>query len=423
MPDRIKDPLRRLLRRSEKYTKLDMVYLASGTAWLNAGRIISLASGMLLTVGFANLLSPDAFGTYKYLIAVAALVGTFSFNTMGSAVQRYVAQNKKNVIPALVRITILSNIPASIVVAGIAVYYFLHGNDPLAIEFLIIAFITPLLNGVGLSKSILLGAGDFKVLTLTGIPRTIIPIALLIATLFVTHNVIYIFLVYMLSNTIASWALYRWSVKHLDIYASPEHVSEAIRFGTHMSVLGFFMLLSGQLDQLLLWHFTSPATLAVYALALAPASEAKNFLDNFLSLAFPKIASKGKEEARRILPLRLRQMFLSSIVVTILYILLIPFLFKLLFPKYLASIVVSQVLALLIIFQPRGIIDVLFTAHGEVKSRYSIILISQGVELALFCFLIPVFGLWGAVAGTVLSEAGATIVYIFVYFRGARLKQ
>src|SRR5689334_3630453 len=126
-----KQQLYSFLRWTERYTKTDMVYMASSNFWLVAPRFVLLATGMLLTVGFANLLSPETYGTYKYVIAASGFIAAFSLNAMGQSVMRSVAQGNVNVVPGLVRISMRWSIPASIVTVGVSAYYFAHGNLPL----------------------------------------------------------------------------------------------------------------------------------------------------------------------------------------------------------------------------------------------------------------------------------------------------
>lgn len=414
-----KNRLYTLLRQSEKYTKVDMVYLVSSNFWLTVPRFLLLFAGMGLTVAFANLLSQNDFGTYKYVLATAGFIGAFALSSMGQSVMRSVAQGKQHVVPHLVRTSMLWSLPASLVTLAVSVYYFVQQNETLGFGFLFIAVANVLSNGYGLSKSVMVASGDFKANTLSGFPRALLSIVIVLSVLLVTKNITYILLAYFGSNILLAWSLYRYSVRRLKIdgsLAAKEDVNDAVRFGKHMSVLGFFMLISGQLDQLLLWHFTDAATLAIYTLALAPVKEVQNLLGNFATILFPKLARKTKEEVRESLPLRLRQTFFASLLLFSVYILTVPFLFKYLFPAYSASVLISQALALTIVFQVKTVIESLLIAHGEVKKRYIAILSSQSIELALFFILIPLFGLWGAVSATVLSEAAA-LVALFVLYR------
>ena len=379
------------------------------------GRFVSIGIGLILTTAFANLLSQQAYGTYQYILAAASIVGAFTLNNMSGALMRAVAQGKQHVVPALVRTMMLWSVPASIVSAGIGAYYLLHNNQALGWGFLFIAVFNVVSNGYGLAKSVIIAKGEFKKSFWYALPRTLFPVVVIIGTLLITKNVIWIVLAYFLSNALGSWAQYLWTIRRFNIKASNADVKEAVTFSKHLSVLGFFVLISGQIDQILLFHFAGAATLAIYALALAPVTEARNLLDNFLTILFPKMAAKAKEEARSSISLRLKQLTFAAIALMIVYIGAIPLLFKFLFPKYLPSIFISQVLALIILFEPRGVIDTYIVAHGEIKKRYVAVLSSQAIEFALFCVLIPLFGLWGAVWATILSEAGAAVALYMIY--------
>lgn len=411
----LKTHLYRLLRRTEKYTKTDMVYVFSGNFWANLGRVVSIGTGLALTTAFANLLDPESFGVYKYVLAGATVIGAFTLNNVSGALMRAVAQGKQHVTPGVVRTMMLWSVPASFVSCGIGGYYLLQGNATLGYGFLFIAIFNIISNGYGLAKSVIIAKGDFKRSFVFGIPRTVFPIVVIITTLFFTQNIIWILAAYFFSNALASWVHYLWTIKRFNIQGSTEDVAETIRFGKHLSALGFFVLISSQVDQLLLFKFSGGTELAIYALALAPVLETRNLLDNFLSILFPKLAAKEKEEARRSLALRLQQLTIAASVLTVAYIIFIPFLFTSLFPKYEASILISQILALSILFQPRGVIDTYIVAHGEVKKRYIAVLASQALKLVLFCSLIPFFGMWGAVWAFVLSEAAATLTLYIVY--------
>ncbi len=404
-----------LLRWSEKYTKTDMVYFFVSNVWLNLGRIISLGMGLILTTAFANLLSQESFGTYQYVLAAASVVGAFTLNNMSGALMRAVAQGKQHVVPGVVKAMMWWSVPAALMSAGIGGYYFYHHNTTLGYGFIFIALFNILSNGYGLSKSVILAKAQFGRAFWQGVARSGFPVAVIVATLYLTHNIIWILAAYFFSNALASYVQYLIILRRYDIHASHADVDDTVRFGKQLSVLGFFVLISGQIDQLLLFHFVGATALAVYALALTPVQEARNLLDNVLSILFPKLAAKEKEEAKKGLSLRLKQLTVMAIVGTIGYIVLIPFLFTFLFPKYLPSILVSQVLALIILFQPRGIIDTYIIAHGEIKKRYVAVLSSQAVEFVLFCALIPLFGLWGAVWATILSEAGAALALYLIY--------
>lgn len=413
--------LRKLLRWTERHVKIGLVSFAKGNLWLLGGRVVAVACGMVLTYLFANLLDQATFGTYKYVLASAAVIGAFSLNGMNGAVLRAAAQGKESTVPSAVRRTFIWSLPASVLALGVSLYYFSADNSILGFGFLFIAFTNALMNATGLAKAVLLGVGDFRAHALSSFPRNVVPILVVGASLLVTKNLVIILLAYFASNALSAWVLQYWTLRRLRIKASDEHTHETIRLGKHLSVLGFFMLLSSQLDHLLLWHFVGPAAVAVYALAIAPVLQVRTLLDNFLTVAFPKLASKSRSEVAQTLSLRVRQLFLVSGVTALLYLAMVPYLFQILFPQYLESVTYTYVLALIILLQPRGLFDSLLLVEGDVRKRYRVVIGTQVFRILLLFLLIPFYGIWGAVIATAVAEAATALAFALAY-RSVRLR-
>jgi len=392
-----------------------MVYLASGNFWLFLGRGIAVVSGMLLTVAFANLLSPTSFGTYKYVLAIAGFVGAFSLGGLSGALGRAVARGHQNVVRGVSRVNILWSLPASFLALIGAVYYFWNGNIILGGGILAIALTTPLSNSFGFSKTILAGKKDFKGLTLYGVPRSLAPIVAIVIALFLTENVLIILLTYFVSNFLASWVLYEFVIRKYSIKDEQKHVDETVRYGKHLSVMGVFSQMVGNLDQLLLWHFAGPVQLAIYTFALAPVREIRNFSENIYPLIFPKFVTKTVSEMKQTVPLRVMQLLLVSVVIAIAYIFLAPLLYKFIFPQYVSAIFASQLLAAALIFQPKNIVETMLYAQGNVRLRYVTLFATQGVKGILWIILIPMYGIMGAVIGTIVTDIVSSMALWWAY--------
>ncbi|MBI4068332.1 oligosaccharide flippase family protein [Candidatus Kaiserbacteria bacterium] len=411
------------LRWSERYAKTDMVEFAANNAWLFVGRMIAVGSGVVLTIAFANLLTPTAFGTYKYIIATAGFVGAFSLAGLATSGTRMVAQGHKNGIPHLFLMYTLSSIPASVITALVSIYYFYMGNAVLGFGMAFVA-ITNVYNGLVLNKSLFSGLTDFKAQFWYGVPRTIVPIVIMIATLFITKNLIIVFTAYFLGNLAVGWVTYVLSMRHAGVDAASENkeaTREAIRFGFHMSIIGGIGVAAAQIDQLLLWHFVGPVELAIFTFAIAPIRELRGLLDNFSPIIFARFAVRTRDELRASIPLRAKQIFLVSLVITALYSFTAPYMFNIFFPQYLSAVFLSQLLALTILLQPKSVMENALGAQGETTRRYIIIAATQALKLILSASLIPLYGLNGAIAGLLLTELGTAIIlavaYTFFYGR------
>src|ERR1700674_1685174 len=90
--------LHALLRWSEKYTNLDMVYLVEGGFWLSIGTAVTALSSFVLSIAFANLLSPVAYGIYKYTLSLASTFNAFTLTGLATAVTVGVSNTKEGIL-------------------------------------------------------------------------------------------------------------------------------------------------------------------------------------------------------------------------------------------------------------------------------------------------------------------------------------
>ena len=215
---------------------------------------------------------------------------------------------------------------------------------------------------------------------------------------------------------------YFWSLRYVQPKSGDEFVAETKKYSLLMSVLGFITIPAQYLDQFLLWHFLGPVALATYTLALGPAKELRTLADSVSTIVFPKLAKKEAQEHvdARTIPRRTKQFFFMFAVVIFAYVIAAPIFFKLFFPKYLASVFYSQLIALFILLQPRNLADAFLFAHSGLRDRYTIIVPSNIIRLVLFVVLFPPFGIIGAIVATFISELVTTGTIFYLYRRFAR---
>lgn len=411
----MKNRIINILRWSEKYTKTDMVYLASGNFWLSGSRILSVGNGMLLTLAFANLLTPDVFGTYKYILATAGFIGSFALGGLGGAIGHSVAQGNSNVVPGAFRVSILWSTPASCVALAISIYYFIQGNAILGTGLALIAFTNLFGNSFGLYKNVILGRGDFKTYALYNIPNTLITSVAMLTTVFLTKNISIIIAAYFVSNFFTGWLIYTMTAKKYGIKRDDGCLQETVTYGKHLSLMGFISQVSSNVDQLLLWHFAGPVQLAMYTFALAPIREIRNFSETVHPLIFPKYVTKTVSEIKQTMRMRVFQLGSVSLLVALVYILIAPLFFHLVFPQYTGAIILSQILAIALIFQPKGIIETVLYSQGNTKLRYTTTLVTNGSKVVAWAILIPLYGVVGAVAGIILGDIVSALILWWAY--------
>src|SRR3989344_4253037 len=133
----------RALRWSQKYTKPDMLYLASGGFWYSVGQAVASLSALALAIAFANLMSPEIYGTYKYILSLAGIFSIASLPGVNIAIARAVARGNESVIHVATRSRILHACAGSILALAGSAYYLFNGNVMLSIALLIIAATLP----------------------------------------------------------------------------------------------------------------------------------------------------------------------------------------------------------------------------------------------------------------------------------------
>lgn len=394
---------------------MDMVYFASGNFWLLGGRIITTGSGLILTIAFANLLPPETFGAYKYILAVAGFIAAFTLNGLGAAALRAIGKGYQDAIPSVFRSALLWSLPASAVALTGGGYYLFMGNPTLGWSLVVIAIFNPLLSNLSLTKSLFVATGDFKRATYYNIIRVTFQTFIIILSLLLTKNVFIVATTYFVASSLIGYITYLHSLKALKIKDDPTHAPATTQYAIHMSALGALQLVAGQLDQLLLWHFASPVALAMYAIALGPTRELRSLSENINAIAFPKMAQKTRSDASLTVRKRSRHLFFVYVFIVIAYIFAAPYLFKFLFPQYLDAVFPSQLLALGMLFQSRLLADLFLLSHGTVKDRYAITVPAQVLKIVLMFALIPPFGLYGAIVATLCSEVCTAVMIAYTY--------
>ncbi|MFC1721251.1 oligosaccharide flippase family protein [Patescibacteria group bacterium] len=409
----IKQKIYNWLKWSEKYTQTDMIYLTKSGSWLLLARIVLLISSLLLSVAFANLLPKETYGSYQYILSIAALLAIPTLTGINTALMKAVAQRAEgSIIPALktrMRWGLLGGL-ASLFVAG---YYYLNGNDSLTIVFLIIAVFMPIMDPLGIYGSFLTGKKLFKTSAFYSAISQITNVLTLSTVIFFTNNILLIIFAYYIMHTTLRFVFLVCTIKKFK--KNDTVASDTIPYGKHLSLMGIIGTIAIQADKILMWHFFGAAQLAVYAFALSPISQLRSFLGSIETLAFPKFAGKNIETIKKTLPSKMLRLFLVLIIPVGLYIIAAPYIYSLLFPQYMDSVVYSQFFALTLLFFPQKLMGTTLTAHAHKRALYVISIINPTVKILGLIILLPIFGLAGAIAALTIPYAVNTIVLTYFF--------
>lgn len=411
----IEERTTRFLRWSERYTRTDMVYLAHGGFWLAIAYAVATISGLITAVALANFIPKEVYGTYQFVLSGAAIIASLTLTGMNSAVIRAVSQGSDSALRRGTHIRLIWSTAAAFIAAAVALYYYLNGDTTLALSFLIAGSLAPFIDTFSLARSHLIGKKLFRENALFGIARRLIPLVAIVGALYLTDDIVLLILVYFLSHAAVVGFLYYFMVR---FYALPiAEEPEMVNLATHLSLMRFFTEISSQADKVLMYHFLGPSALASYALAQLPATHIRGGCKLILSLTFPKLSVIDLPRLKQRLPFTFMIFFLASAGVVILYLLLAPFLFALLFPAYSESVLPSQMLALLALGTPRLLLSQALTIHQKKGGLYLISISQNTLRLILLGALLPWYGIWGAVWALLGTQVYGVIITAYVFFK------
>ncbi len=400
--DYLKNYTHRILRKSEKYFKTDMVYLAKGGSWLVIGQIIYALSSFFLALAFANLLPQDIYGTYKYIIAFAGILIIPSLAGMNTAVTQSVARGNEGVFfPALNRKMswgMLGGLGSLI----LAIYYFASGNVTLALGFLIIAPFLPFYDSLGLYLSVLQGRAKFNLSTMYAALSQIISVCVLIGTIFLTHNLFILLVAYF-----TPWVITRALFQKIALSKDPlntEISPDTILAGMHLSFMNVIPLVAQQLDKILLFHYVGPVQLAIYSFALAIPDQIKSMVKNLQIIILPKFASKTSREIHLSITSKFILFVIILSFIVALYWGVAPFIYKLFFPQYIESAFYSQIYSISLIASVLVLPYSMLQAKLATKELYQFNISRSIMQIGLLCVGAYYWGILGVIIARVLTD-------------------
>jgi O-antigen/teichoic acid export membrane protein len=223
-------------------------------------------------------------------------------------------------------------------------------------------------------------------------------------------------IIYFVSNTIIGAILYLRIVK---IY-KPDNtkVDEGvIGYSKHLSVVGMIAGLANNIDQILIFHYIGPAALAVYNFALAIPSQIKGPIKGIAGLIFPKYVEREDHDIKAGMRSKYLMVFLGSAIIIAIYILAAPYIFHIFFPKYMDSVLYSQILSLSLLAMVSIPTEIYFVAKEKIKEQYIVNVSIPIIQIVLMVWFILWMGILGVVIARVIIKILWSIINIWLYER------
>ncbi|MBU0646684.1 oligosaccharide flippase family protein [Patescibacteria group bacterium] len=412
----IKHKIYKLLKWSEKYTGTDMVYLAKGGFWSALGQVSMAFASLIIAVAFANLFPEENFGNYQYVLSVTSILAISTLGGINTALVGAVACGfEKTIFPALKTKLKWSTIGITIglLIAG---YYFYSNNFTLGFAFLLAATIIPLRDTLQIYLSFWHGKKKFDTYNKNLIAEQAITAVCLTTAVFFSDNLFIILGAAFLPATFFRLISFTRTANQINKQSTTDQNS--INYGKHLSLMGAIGTLAGQIDKILVFHFLGAVPLAIYAFATIPATKVKDIFKIVGQLALPRFSERTMEHIRKEMWKKLLKIEIVAIGAVTLYILIAPIVFEYLFPKYIDSVIYSQIFIIAALFTfPSHILHIALIAKMEKKKLYLYRVGVPAGNIILIAVLLPSYGLWGAVAAYMITKFLELSMLLFLFYR------
>ncbi len=415
----LKERLHAWLYRSETALKVDVRYIVRGGFWTALRFAAGFGASIASMVAFGNLLPKENYGTYSYLLSLASSLGFLTLSGIGPGVIRAVAKGQENILYYAVNLQLRYNLLATGTIVAAAGYYYVKGNSLFAISLAILAIAIPFEAAYHIYEHILIGRKRFDTLAILTSLSSIGSAAATVLALLFTDSVLVLVTMYAIMSLGPSFLAFALVTRHLPkTKPNTEDANDLRHTAFHITGAGIIGTLAQYVDKIVLFQVAGPVALATYGFAVAGPEKLKGLVKDWVNIAMPRLTHRKISEIRSVFYKRMALSIVAGAAIASIYMLLVPILFRLLLPKYLDSIMYSQVYALGLILIPALVyIGNIFYSQNMLRAIYITSTGNQILRITLLIIGGALWQTWGLVAGFLLSQVLSTIFCIIIWER------
>ncbi len=410
--EKIRSKIYNTLRKSEKYTQTDMVYLAKGGFWLFLSQIVSAMSSFILAIIFANFLPIETYGNYKFILSVSAVLAIPTLTGINTSLTKSIAQGKDGSTITAFKQKIYWGSLSSIASIITSFYFLQTQNIEFSISFLIIAIFLPFFDSFTIYQSILNGKKKFYELSNYNSAITLISLLSILTTLFFTQSLPIVVASYFIPYTILRFIAFKQTTKKY--LENKEIDSNTIKYGKHLTVINIMSTLSTHVDKIFIFNMLGPAQVAIYSFAIAFPEQIRGLCKIVSSIAFPKFSESKISDLEKSIWKKLKLFSLLLLITTFLYIISAKLLFQLFFPIYAEYVIYSQLFALSIMSFSQIILNDILNAHEQTRKLYILNLINSITKILFIIIFTYYFGLTGTIFAWIINRYLILIISIIL---------
>lgn len=404
----------------EKLIRTDIRYAIKGFFWFSVGYLVSTLAGIATAVAFANLLAPEVYGNFRYVLSILPFLDISTLKRIDQSLTISVAKGFEGDVVNAFKTKMKWGVFGSLAGIGLSFYYYLNGNNQLWLLIAIMAIFVPLFNTPLISLDYLSGKKKFKALTVIGSLSSVVYSILIVAFIFLSKNIILLLLAYFISNVLIRLTAFFYVIKKYPPNNKVEENNKTINYGKKLSVLEIINVIGSSLDNVLVFHYLGAAELAAYSF-IKKVPENLKLIPRFITqLSVPKFSNRdiGDPLIKKEVVRKTWFFAAGSVFIVITYILLAPFIFKTLFAPYKQYVFLSQIYALSFAFNYGGLFFNFVETSRKAKDVLSLNVTISILSILTVFISLKFYGLLGLVVGYSFIRFASSVIK-YVYFKKA----
>lgn len=416
----MRQQINNLINFLERFIRTDVRYVFRGVFWYGIGHFVSTLAGIATAVAFANLLAPETYGNFKYILSILPFLDMSTLKRMDQSLTISVAKGFEGDTVSALKTKMKWGVLGSLAGLGLSFYYYTSGNHQLGLLILIMAIFVPFFNSPLIYLDFLAGKKNFKVLSLIGSSVSVVYSILIIISVFLSKDLVVILLAYFITNAVIRFGAFLFVIKKYPPNKSKEENDRTLKYGKKLSVLEVINVASSSLDNILVFHYLGAVELAAYAFIKKVPENIKLLPRYITQLSVPKFSQQNigdtfiKKEVVR------KTWFFAAgtVAVVFIYILLAPFIFNLLFAPYKEYVFYSQIYALSFAFNFGGLFLNFVETNRKARNILSLHLTTSIFTIVVVFASLKFYGLLGLVAGYSAIRFFSSLIR-YAYFKRA----
>ncbi len=392
----------------KKDTYLTLFYL--GTA-----QVVGIILGLIGASILARYVSLDLYGNYQTILSLTIIVGGFCLPGLLESVKISAAKRFDGNLVRILALRVGASVLGGIALIGVAAYY-RNSQPQLASAVLITAFVFPIVNTT-VWQAWLNGRGRLNQLAAFSIGQSFLGVAAVLVLVFLGATSLNQF-VLILIGTQALFSV----VTIIYLISQRENKTwnnATIKYGFHTTAAAMLSSLI-YTDKLLLNHFFSAATVAIYSVAMLFPAQIKSIYLIFSQMITPKIyGADSVTDAWEYLRAKMPLLLLLFAVIGIAGFVALPILVPLFFSeRYVLAVGYAKWLWLsLSLSAPATFLGDILRAQKKIRFVYAFELAMPIVRVILYIWLIQ-YGIMGMVLSTISVQLAAVALFTtaFMYY-------